>query len=68
VARPVYNVAMAEPPPRPNMSPRAEADRVARLAREAEALRANLRRRKAQLAARRTADGEAPENAELAKS
>ena len=36
------------PPPKPVLTPRAEADLAARRAREAEALRANLRRRKQQ--------------------
>lgn len=36
----------------PQLTPQAEADRNARLAREAEALRANLRRRKDQSRAR----------------
>ncbi len=36
------------PAPKPALTPRAEADLAARHAREAEALRANLRRRKAQ--------------------
>ncbi len=35
-------------PPKPTLTPRAEAELAARRAREAEALRANLRRRKAQ--------------------
>jgi hypothetical protein len=40
-------------PKRPALTDRAEADRQARLAREAEALRANLRKRKQQAQARR---------------
>ena len=39
----------------PRLTPRAEADRLARLAREADALRANLRRRKQQARARAAA-------------
>ena len=38
----------ADPPRKPALTPRAEADQAARRAREAEALRENLRRRKAQ--------------------
>jgi len=41
-----------DPPPAPNLTDRAEAERQKRLAREAAALRENLRRRKAQSRAR----------------
>ena len=40
--------------PQPALTPRAEADRLARVEREAAALRANLTRRKAQSRARAT--------------
>ncbi len=43
---------MTAEPPRPATTPQAEADRQARLTREADALRANLRRRKEQARAR----------------
>ena len=47
---------MAEPTekPQPRLTDRAEADKAARLEREAAALRANLRRRKEQARARAT--------------
>ena len=48
---------------RPGMTPQAEADRHARLEREAQALRENLRRRKAQVRARA-----APESHEKLKT
>ena len=48
----------------PNHTARAEADRADRLAREAAALRENLRRRKAQIRARDTA----PDSAETPPS
>jgi len=44
-----------EPSPAPNLTDRAEAGRQKRLAREAAALRENLRRRKAQSRARQDA-------------
>jgi hypothetical protein len=47
------------PPLAPHLGPDAEAARAARLAREAAALRENLRRRKAQARAKESAD-EAP--------
>jgi hypothetical protein len=43
---------MEQDPKRPNQTPRALADKQARAQREAEALRANLRKRKAQSRAR----------------
>ncbi len=47
-------------PPKPRMSARAEAEHAARLAREAAALRENLRRRKAQVRAREEKDESSP--------
>lgn len=49
--------------PRPTLSPQAQAEREARLAREAAALRANLHRRKEQVRAR----GEAPPKPGMAR-
>ncbi len=52
---------MAKPPaPRPHATPRAEADRLARLEREAAALRENLKKRKEQARARPTSTGTTP--------
>ncbi len=50
-----------KPPATPHLRPEAEAARAARLAREAAALRENLRRRKAQARAKsQTGENEAP--------
>jgi hypothetical protein len=46
---------MQKPPSRPTITPRAEAEKQARLEREAAALRENLRKRKQQARARDTA-------------
>ncbi|MCE2564882.1 hypothetical protein [Komagataeibacter sp. FNDCF1] len=51
---------MTERPDTPRLTDRAEATRSARQQREAEALRANLRRRKQQSRARATPAGDAP--------
>ena len=48
------------PPPRPALTPRALAEKQAREAREAAALRANLLRRKQQQRARTATDTQAP--------
>ncbi len=52
---------MKPPAPRPALTDKALADKRARAAREAEALRENLRRRKAQIRAR---EGEAKKDKE----
>lgn len=49
------------PRPSPALTPRAEAERQARLARQAEALRSNLRKRKAQSRARAATEPAAPD-------
>jgi hypothetical protein len=53
--------------PHPAATPQAEADRQARLAREADALRANLRRRKEQSRAREAAAGRGDDDAGTAE-
>ncbi|AZV38715.1 hypothetical protein CFR75_06805 [Komagataeibacter xylinus] len=53
---------MTDRPDTPRLTDRAEAARLARLEREAEALRANLRRRKQQSRARTTPPEAAPQD------
>ncbi|WP_408887019.1 hypothetical protein [Komagataeibacter xylinus] len=56
------NTAMTDRPDTPRLTDRAEAARLARLEREAEALRANLRRRKQQSRARTAPPEAAPQD------
>ncbi|WP_395369548.1 hypothetical protein [Komagataeibacter diospyri] len=59
---------MTERPDTPRLTDRAEAARQQRLAREAEALRANLRRRKQQTRARTAPASDAPGSGDISSN